>query len=677
MQELRKATAALMALLGLMTVKIYVDCPTATSPGFRKISTTERFDKNNIINKMRKGFAPVSQKEIQKIDMVSKATKRRRNRSGKKKKMKKKKSSSSSFSKGEWEKRIQKHRQSVSRPSDAHPVAGLSCQAHGGPNNEDSDDNDAQQVVNDMVYWRDLPEDAKWQSTFRSNGNQKKKYLTFEPDEGGFNNVRMAFETALTMAIGTGRILVLPPEMSFYLLTKYQKGKKSRPLGFSDFYDLQAIAQEHLVSGRAFQMITFQEFLETEAMAGTLLSQRTGRPSFPPQNITNWNNANYFMQEMPLWGRNPLWNWMRKIAVSPDWDYENCVAVIPRAPGAAAIKELEQLHALNHQEKKKKDGSEQAHADRLLPVNASAKDRLAEMLAGRKELCIYNETMQNAQVVHLQGDAQSGHGTRMLVHFYAFIFFQDWQHDLWTKRFVRDHLRYHDDIQCAAARIVQAIRKEARIVNRNLRAATATKNNQNLAGATEMESNDDDDASFHTMHIRRGDFQYEDVRLTAEQIYEDNVRNWFTPGKVVFVATDEKDMKFFDPLRKHYRLLFLKDYQHLLTEVDYHNYGMIDQLVASMGDVFVGAYFSTFSGYIQRLRGYHSQKSELPGFEKGELRTSYYYAPDSLAFTRLLMQEYKPVKKEFWEREFPVAWRDLDNPVASATLSRAAGAATG
>ena len=39
---------------------------------------------------------------------------------------------------------------------------------------------------------------------------------------------------------------------------------------------------------------------------------------------------------------------------------------------------------------------------------------------------------------------------------------KDWRHDLWSKRFVRDHLRYSDEIQCAAARIVAAVRDRAR-----------------------------------------------------------------------------------------------------------------------------------------------------------------------------------------------------------------------
>jgi len=91
--------------------------------------------------------------------------------------------------------------------------------------------------------------------------------------------------------------------------------------------------------------------------------------------------------------------------------------------------------------------------------------------------------MQNADLIHVHGRKKIG--PRMLVHFYAvsyclphnqcpasshivvqlifplkynsaqFLFFADWRHDLWTKRFVRDHLRYVDEIQCAAARVVR------------------------------------------------------------------------------------------------------------------------------------------------------------------------------------------------------------------------------
>ncbi len=36
--------------------------------------------------------------------------------------------------------------------------------------------------------------------------------------------------------------------------------------------------------------------------------------------------------------------------------------------------------------------------------------------------------------------------------------------------------------------------------------------------------------------------------------------------------------------------------------------GMIDQVVCTRGEVFVGTWFSTFSGYITRMRGYLGYK---------------------------------------------------------------------
>ena len=62
---------------------------------------------------------------------------------------------------------------------DVHKVAGLSCAKYGGP----SDD-----IAAEMVYWKDIAEDSAYVSPFREYGPEK-KYLTFEPDEGGFNNI--------------------------------------------------------------------------------------------------------------------------------------------------------------------------------------------------------------------------------------------------------------------------------------------------------------------------------------------------------------------------------------------------------------------------------------------------------------------------------------------------------
>jgi hypothetical protein len=68
---------------------------------------------------------------------------------------------------------------SSSSSSNSSKLAGLHCATHGGP----SDDF----ATEEMVYWSDIPADAEYKSPFYDAD----KYLTFEPDQGGWNNIRM------------------------------------------------------------------------------------------------------------------------------------------------------------------------------------------------------------------------------------------------------------------------------------------------------------------------------------------------------------------------------------------------------------------------------------------------------------------------------------------------------
>jgi hypothetical protein len=219
----------------------------------------------------------------------------------------------------------------------------------------------------------------------------------------------------------------------------------------------------------------------------------------------------------------------------------------------------------------------------------------------------------------------------MLTHFYAFLFFQDWRHDLWMKRFIRDHVRYIDEIQCAAARIIQAL-----------------------------------PTVFDTMHIRRGDFQFKRTRISAEQILN-NTQHLFplqpnTNTTTIYIATDERDKRFFDPFRQKglYTVYTMDDFKHLLKGVNTNYYGMIDQLVASKGRIFIGCWHSTFTGYIQRLRGYHSTKQKWIGHEQGILNNSFYYVPMEKQYA---MTKFAPVHGATFNREFPTSWRNLNQGI--------------
>lgn len=96
-------------------------------------------------------------------------------------------------------------------------------------------------------------------------------------------------------------------------------------------------------------------------------------------------------------------------------------------------------------------------------------------------------------------------------------------------------------------------------------------------------------------------------------------------------------------------------------------YGMIDQLVASRGRIFYGCWFSTFTGYINRLRGYHADDDQVPGFRDGIVPDTYYYALDD-RFGH--MQEFYPVKKSFYAREFPTSWRMIDASLDASLLQK-------
>jgi hypothetical protein len=173
---------------------------------------------------------------------------------------------------------------------------------------------------------------------------------------------------------------------------------------------------------------------------------------------------------------------------------------------------------------------------------------------------------------------------------------------------------------------------------------------------------------YHSMHVRRGDFQraYVQVVIPGETLYEEHVKDVFEEKSTIYIATDEKDAAYFAPLAQHYNLFFMRDFMHLLEDVNPNYFGMIDQVVASTGQIFIGTFLSTFSGYINRLRGYRTRKSNPKEITTGNLKSFYYYGIPEYADKKKLMQRYHSVEQAFWTHEFPVGWRDLDHDVTNA-----------
>ena len=102
------------------------------------------------------------------------------------------------------------------------------------------------------------------------------------------------------------------------------------------------------------------------------------------------------------------------------------------------------------------------------------------------------------------------------------------------------------------------------------------------------------------------------------------------------------------PLMKHYRVSFLDDYAAIagLDSLDPNYGGMIDQVVASRSSVFVGTYFSSFSAYIGRTRGYHG----LSG------KKMYYSHPGYWNQTHSWIYPHT----SYSAREYPLGWAGID-----------------
>ena len=198
--------------------------------------------------------------------------------------------------------------------------------------------------------------------------------------------------------------------------------------------------------------------------------------------------------------------------------------------------------------------NELEHSD-IIPLakendESSLAERFYEVLAGREEICMYGEAFQNAKVLHILGDESSGH--RLLSPFYGF-FIEDLHQDLAIKRIIRDHLRYVDKIQCAAASIVSAIR--ARVQSRS----------------------NDPSGSFSSLHVRRSDFLkvYEFTEMDAETMVEDHLDDKIAQNTTIYIATDELDLNFFRPIMERYDVVHLGDFKYLLTNINPGYYGMV------------------------------------------------------------------------------------------------------
>lgn len=152
---------------------------------------------------------------------------------------------------------------------------------------------------------------------------------------------------------------------------------------------------------------------------------------------------------------------------------------------------------------------------------------------------------------------------------------------------------------------------------------------------------------YYAIHIRRNDFQYKDLLLTIDQIYN-NIKNIIPEGAKLYISTDETDKDFFNLLGDYYQLYFYDDVKHIIfSDINIDLIGPIEQIICTGAKVFVGNKLSTFSSYIYRLRGYMKNITD-----KRFLTYNVECQPD---------KEEDNWWISTWAREYPQVWESVNN----------------
>ncbi len=490
-------------------------------------------------------------------------------------------------------------------------------------------------------------------------------------------------------------------------------------------------------------------------------------PLYPPNNQTNWNvNARTRTRTRIRSNKEDstkritqLWSYLRTISHVPTSTWNNkCIAAFP-----SNINVNTKHHNGNDELYQIFQSIMQSTDGRPLPdpfdyqgrppssfkevyntnVNANANanapivviERMRELMAHRSNICLYNDIMQRATVIHFpqfdydHGDHHHDHhreeeiGTSgglgkgkqvLFLQYYAFAFFEDYKQSTWSHRLIRDHLRYKDVIQCAASRIVHALKELSISLSLPL-------SSSQTSGAYRKERNDDEmdmdmmdmegtrsgvggdatasggdshGAIFHSLCLRHDgpmEFEHEHdgeggmtvaddgVLASLLSVLEDDDVDFDTviesdssntnPKTVLFVITAHNSNnnkkyqeKYLAPLRNRFHVVTISDFTSLLTDLNPNLYGAISQIIAAQSHTFVGSYASTYCGYIARLRGYHSVQEQWEGYDEGRLDRTHYMEQGHGNEYRI----YKSVQKPFFAREFPISWMDIDEDTGSA-----------
>lgn len=101
------------------------------------------------------------------------------------------------------------------------------------------DETSMDQVLPELTYWNPRLLDNQF------NQANAHRYICFDVDLGGLNNIRLVFEYVAVIAAVTGRTLVLPPPQPWYLLNNGPQhlGTKAGVTAFDEIFDIPALRE--------------------------------------------------------------------------------------------------------------------------------------------------------------------------------------------------------------------------------------------------------------------------------------------------------------------------------------------------------------------------------------------------------------------------------------------------
>lgn len=150
------------------------------------------------------------------------------------------------------------------------------------------------------------------------------------------------------------------------------------------------------------------------------------------------------------------------------------------------------------------------------------------------------------------------------------------------------------------------------------------------------------DKSYYSIHIRRNDFQYKDLFISGEEIFN-NIKGIIPEGSKLYIATDSNDENLLSFLKEKYQVILYNDLKNQLNLEDFNiNWvPIIEQLICSRGIKFIGNDNSTLSSYIYKLRCYMNDIED----KKYYLNTS-----PKQDYSELFLED--PQYRHNWVREY-------------------------